>query len=510
MPSAESAKSIQSSGAEPIPPPLNLRYGAVLKSVLIYGGGVVAGKLASLILVPLYTRWLTQAEYGTLELLDVTQQAATKLLWSGFPYAVWYFYAQAEVGKPRNKVVSTGLWAALAVGGLGALAGSLLAPGISRALWGTEQKAVLLCIVFAGLMVAFPLEVAASWFRILDQPVRYVSAGMGRLALHTALAVVLLVVFGLGLQGILWSSLLSGAVVTCVVLWYTLRRTGFTLQRGLFLKMARYSGPAILVGSCSFLMHFGDRYFLRQWVSLSELGIYSLAYKFGMLVTLVQYAFQSYWNAQVFNIAARPGASVLLGRALTYLTLALCATAVSITACARPVIALLAPRSYAPAAALAPLVSIGYVLFALASFYQTLFYVKNRTGSDAVMSLLGAALAGLGYVVLIPRYRLWGAALATVFSFACSLAVGCVWSRRFAALQYERARLLKVVVPAAILTGLYAVMPRPGLPGDVAIGAAMIVLFAASLFGTGFFDPGEKEFARRCLTRVRSLCNAGW
>lgn len=470
--------------------------------MLIYGGGIVTAKLASLILVPLYTRWLTQAQYGTLELLSVTIDAVTKVLWGGFPYAVWYFYANAPAGDRRTRVISTGVWAALGLGIAGALAGSLLAPRVTTLVWGSADNATLLRIAFLGLICAFPLEVALSWFRILDEPFKYIGSNLARLLLNVALAVFLLVVCDLGLTGVLWSGVLSGSLVAAVVLVHTFRRTGFAIEPSLLARMARYASPAMFVGSCSFLVHFGDRYFLQRYASLADLGVYSLAYKFGMLVTLAQYAFQGYWNAQVFRVATRPSADALLGRALTYLTLALCAVGLTVTAFARPVVALLAPPAYAPSARLVPLVAAGYVMFGLSAYFQTLFYVKKRTGSDAILSAFGALLAGLGYVTLIPRYKLWGAAAATLLSFAGSLALGILWSRRFIAVRYEYGRLWKVVSPWAVLIILHSVAPPVGVLAGFGFGAASLGVFALTLLAARFFDPSEVEFARRSLVRL--------
>jgi O-antigen/teichoic acid export membrane protein len=473
------------------------------RSMLVYSAGILASKLASVILVPLYTHRLTQAQYGTLELLDVTIQAASKLMWEGLPFAFWYFYTQRNPGRDRNRVVSTGALGALGVGSAGALLGMALAPQISALLWGSARNALLVRISFAGLASAYPLEILIAWLRIIDAPVKCVASGIGRLVVQTAGAVVLLVVCGMGIAGVLWSSLLAGSALAVVLLVYTLSRTGLAFEPRLFGRMLAYATPSIFVGLCSFLIHFGDRYFLVRYVPLSELAIYSLAYKFGMLITLMQYAFQGYWNAQVFHIAKGPTSGEVLGRALTYLTLALCGATVAITAFVKPALRLVAPPSYEASAPLVPLICAGYVAFGLSSYFQTLFYVRKRTASDAIVNGAGALVVGVAYAALIPRYHLWGAAAATLLGFVATLAIGGWWSGRFITFDREWGRLLKVAAASATMVAVSLCLPLHSIYAQIGVGALVVLAYPALLYATGFFDQSERRQLREWLRRAR-------
>lgn len=473
-----------------------------VRSLLVYATGIVGSKLASLILVPLYTHLLTQAQYGTLELLDVTLQGASKLLWSGLPFAFWYFYANKNTEAERKRVVSTAALGALALGSAAALAGILLAPWISQLLWGSPANATLVRILFAGLACAYPLDLLLAWFRIIDAPVKFVVSGLGRLFLQISGVVLLLVVCGMGLAGILWSSVVAGATLAVVLFVYVLRRNGTAFEPRLFGKMLAYATPSIFVGLCSFLVNFGDRYFLVRSVPLAELAIYSVAYKFGMLITLMSYAFQSYWNAQSFHVAKDQSSGVVFGRALTYLTLALCGATLGITAFVKPVLRLVAPPAYATSAPLVPLICSAYVAFGLSAYFQTLFYVRKRTVSDAIVNGVGALVVVSGYAILIPRYHLWGAAAATLASFGTMLLIGAVWSRRFISVDFEWARLSKVIISAAALAAVYLFLPLRNVAAQVGAGVLALAGYPLLLFAAGFPNEGEKRVVARYLAKT--------
>jgi len=61
-------------------------------------------------------------------------------------------------------------------------------------------------------------------------------------------------------------------------------------------------------------MNFGDRFHSAALSLSRELGIYVLAYKFGLLMTFIYGSFQIYWSAQVFQIMRRDDAEPVFAR----------------------------------------------------------------------------------------------------------------------------------------------------------------------------------------------------
>ena len=51
-----------------------------LKSSLLYGAGTVSSKLIGFILIPLYTSYLTIADFGILSLVEITTTLITAII----------------------------------------------------------------------------------------------------------------------------------------------------------------------------------------------------------------------------------------------------------------------------------------------------------------------------------------------------------------------------------------------------------------------------------------------
>ncbi len=102
------------------------RHGAV------YGFGQVVGKCVAFLLIPLYTHFLSQSDFGALEVLNVANTLLGMLLGLGVATAVMRFYCSDDDEHSKKLTVST---AVVFITAVGIITFSLLcwgAPQISR------------------------------------------------------------------------------------------------------------------------------------------------------------------------------------------------------------------------------------------------------------------------------------------------------------------------------------------------------------------------------------------
>ncbi len=87
--------------------------------------------------------------------------------------------------------------------------------------------------------------------------------------------------------------------------------------------MLRFAMPLGFVGIAMFVIQSGDRFFLQRYVPLAEVGIYSVACKLGMRISLPQTAFNQYWFGQVYFLIRGDEAIDHFARINTYAMLVL-------------------------------------------------------------------------------------------------------------------------------------------------------------------------------------------
>ena len=107
----------------------------ILKSVarhfLVYGSGILLNRIVAFILIPVYTHYLATAEYGTLELLQLTTYVASMFLSMGISSAILRYYFEADDLTGQKEVVSTAFFSVWGLAVVGTLVLLACSPGIS-------------------------------------------------------------------------------------------------------------------------------------------------------------------------------------------------------------------------------------------------------------------------------------------------------------------------------------------------------------------------------------------
>jgi hypothetical protein len=123
------------------------RLKELLRHSAIYGVGSIIARVLAVLLLPLYTRYLSPSDYGLIETLVALSAVLTALVAQGMKSAFFRFYFDTAEPEGRYLVVRTAFWYVMAASTFVSLAGIVLAPQISWLLFGTHDHGRL---VIAG------------------------------------------------------------------------------------------------------------------------------------------------------------------------------------------------------------------------------------------------------------------------------------------------------------------------------------------------------------------------
>src|SRR5204862_3523796 len=113
---------------------------------LVYAAGLVLSKAVAFVMLPVYTRYLTPADYGLLQLLDMVLEVASIVAGSRLGAGIFRYYHKADSTEGRRAVLST---AAVVLGATYAFAATLLywfSPTIAQVVLGGPKDVALVRI----------------------------------------------------------------------------------------------------------------------------------------------------------------------------------------------------------------------------------------------------------------------------------------------------------------------------------------------------------------------------
>lgn len=470
----------------------------------LYTIGEVARSSLSFLLLPIYTRLLTPAEYAILGVVGPVFALLSALMALGMPAALvrFYFDYQDDPVTLRRYLGTVTIFG-VCCGLLGSLLLTLLGPAIfDRLLPNTPFNPYVLITVWnAGFTVVSVL--ALQLFRARQQAQRFITFSLVDFGLTTALIILLLVAMQMGVLGSLWGQLLAAVVMAAPALWVLARASSLNFSWRLLRASLRFSLPLLPFILGSWALNVSDRIVLDGLVSREALGLYTLGYQFGILLNLIAMALNNAWQPFFYQNAAEDQNAPMIGSFITYQVALMVLLALAVAMLAPELIRIIATPAYWDAAAIVPWIAAGYVARYLYFFPVNGMLYRKRTGWVAALTIAAAALnVGLN-VLLVPRFGVMAAAVNTLVAFVVLFIAAYVVSQRIFAIRYEWGRLLRLcMIALALFAVSWRLVPTAQVWWSLALDVALLACLPALLWLTGFFTPGEKARVRQVVGRL--------
>jgi O-antigen/teichoic acid export membrane protein len=472
-----------------------VRHAAVygLANLLIQAGGFI--------LVPLYARCLTRADFGVLEVLGrAAELIGGCLLIGGLRQALFTFHQQAQLERHRRRAVCAVLILVTTCCLLGGGAVLLFAGPIS-ACCGQDLDPGLLRLAVLGILLEPLAQMPLALLQARVESVAFVSVAIGQLLVRVALTVLFVVGLGLGVAGVFGATALTGALFGVVLIWRELARgvawPGWRRLR----DVLAFTLPFLPGGLCFFVLNNGDRFLLLAWHGKEEVAIYSMGYKLASVVgafTLVPLLMV--WGSHMYTVARQTDAPRAFGRAFTRILAAYLFVALGLALLENEAVFVLGGPAYGAAVPIVAPVLLASFCLTAATVMDSAFYVRRRTGLKLCITLAATVVIAALYWLLIPSLGGMGGALATLGGFAF-LAVGTyVVTQRIFPVVYEWGRVAAML---GLAVGLW-VLAR-WLPATSWVTAARIglwLLWPLLLWAGGAVSAEESQIVRSLLDHV--------
>ena len=470
----------------------------------VYSLGNILNKAVGFLLIPFYTHYLSTADYGTLELLDLSTALVALSLNMWMNASLLRYYHEFDDPQSRKSLVATALLSTAGVAAMAALAGIVLAKPLCSLILKSPIHYKLIWLISCNLFLTCLNSVSWSYLRAQQRSRQIVILNAVTLAFMLMLNIYFLTVLRTGFVGILYSSVISNLCITTGLTLYTLIQVGITFDARKLRALAAFGLPLIVTSLAAFELNFADRFFLEHYSTVSMVGLYALGYKFGfMLSFLIVQPFILIWGVRMYEVAKRRDSGEALARIAAYFTLLLTTAGLILSLVIRDVIGTFAAPRFFAAYKITPVVALAYVFYGMAYYFQTGLYIAKKT---KYLGLIGVACATTNIAlnfVLIPRFVAAGAAWATAASFLLMAGLAYMFSQKVYRIPYPGFRLVLPLVIAVAIYGVSLWIPAISRPASLGLRLVLIVAFALALLAFGFFDERETRQLRRAIQMTR-------
>ncbi len=459
-----------------------------------YTAASIVSKLIAVALLPLYTRYLTPADYGAAEVLFAAVVSASIVVRFGLIEALLRFYYKGDEDPAR--VVSTSFAALFWLSTVAALIALPFAGPISEALL-DRPAPDLARIAIGGLWVATLHEYLLTLFRLEERARAYFVTTIVNVLAAIALTIVLVVGQGEGARGLLLGSYVSGAAVVLALIVVHRRRLSLWVDGPLLRRLTRFGLPTMPAELSLYLLNFVDRIVIVRSAGLAEAGLYSLAVKFAQAVNVLVRGFQLAWPPLAYSIRDDGEARLAYAAIVTWFVAGCAFVVTGMWLFSRWIVRILAAPQFFDSYEAIGLIATGVTLYAL---YMVLVVILGRTGRTEFNfpATIAALLTNVALnLILVPPLGIVGAGLALVASYVVVVALMYVLTQRLFPVPYQWGRLARIVLVSAALVLLgELLLPTSGALGLV-LRIALWCFYPALLLLSGFFTAEERGWLAR-------------
>lgn len=468
-------------------------YKKAINHTAYYGAADVLRQLVGFIMLPIYTHYLTPEDYGVVQLFLVVISFVEVFLGMRMGQAIFRYYYLEKNIDDKKAVMST----AFIMTFFAALAAILIlvfnAETASKLALGNAHYKELMQIYAIILVTQAMEDYGLIYVRIHQRPGLFLIVSIFKLLLQLALNVYLIVILKLGVAGVIYSAVISTSVMALLAASYTFYHSGIHFSKNLAKKMVLFSYPLWISALASLYIGSADKYILRVFSGLDDVGIYALAGKFGILILVVVWMpFGNAWQALRYEIYEMKDPNAVYKRIFIILMLALSVIGLGLSLFSDVVIRLMADKAFWSAGVAVPILVISNIIMALTYFNNFGIFLKEKTSVIATGTYINAVVITVSLLIFVKLYGVMGAAIASLISASFNLFWIESASKKLYDMQLPWRRAILMSMAWILCYSLSYLLPE-SLPIEIAGKAAIFLLFIVLVFVSPILDDDEKK-----------------
>ena len=463
----------------------------------VYGLSTVLARVLNFFFVPLYTRMLSPAHYGTVTEFMAYIAILQVVLSMGLETGCFRFANKHE--RPKE-VFSSALCTVSVVSLLFFCVCLLLAHPIAAGLGYAGYKK---CIIYVGAILSMDTFTSILFARLrfehravkfaLFKTIKILGELTFNLLLFLALPGYLLrcpdsvithfVSATPDFSYVLFAIFLSGIVSLLLFIPLWVQKGAFCLHRALLKKMMRYSLPLMLAGLPGILNDFSDRILFRflipsERVWQSDLGIFQAGVKLAVLMTLFTQMFRFAAEPFFFAQAKEREGTALYAKVLNYFTafgvLIFLGVLLYID-----LFGLIIGPDFRAGISATPVMLFAYLLLGM-SFNVSMWYkLSEKTSYALYITCAGLLVTLVVNMLFMPRFGYMAAAWAHLFSYGVILVVNVALGQKYYPVPYNWGRIAGYLGAGLAIWGISLILTDLPLLGKWALHTLFVIGYLA-------------------------------
>lgn len=416
------------------------RETSLAKNTIIMSIGTVLPKIAMLITLPIITGMLTQAEYGTYDLITTLVSLFLPVATLQVQTAAFRFLIDCNEDKKKRDGVITNVIVFVVISSVISL--TVLYLALFKL---SPVIRIMICLYFFFDILFLTV---AQVVRGLSQPKLYALCTSVQPIVNMLLVVVLVYFLDGGLEGALIAMAVSVivALIIAVVKGHVLSKINLKLLSKKQLKeIIDYSWPMIPNSLSMWLLHFSDRLVLLKFIGIGATAVYGAANKIPSIYTLANSAFTLAWQENAAISSKDEDAAAYYGKMFDNILRILAGILAILIATTPLLFMILIQGDYGEAYGQMPVLLMAMFFSSISSFLGGIYVAHKRTKNVGGTTLIASAINLLVDLALVNYIGIYAASVSTLLSYMFLAFYRMKNVQKFQQIRYHYANMARYI-----------------------------------------------------------------
>lgn len=396
------------------------KYKDLAKNTVYVSIGTIGSKIIGIIMLPLYTRWLSVEEFGTVDAITIYSTLLLCLISMCISESIFVF--------PKNQPNT--------------IQGCYYSSGIAFCLLQFVLGFVLVLLInfISNFIKPQSIFISYSWFiylllvsSLIQAYTQSFTRSLNKMLVYSTMGIIqticislfsFILIPKLGVRGYVFAFIIANLISSVFAFIVAKHRNYFSLKRieKKYIKsMLKYSIPLIPNNIMWWLINGFNRPIMEIYLSLFSLGIYAVANKFSTILQSVFSIFGMSWFNSALDEYGKPGFEKFYNNCIKMISTFLFLSAYIIIILSEKLVQFLTTEDYYIAYKYIPFLLLSIVFSCLSGVIGCIFACVKKSVYYFYSSFFGGISSLLSLFLLTPIYGLYGVALSVLISHTLML-----------------------------------------------------------------------------------------
>jgi O-antigen/teichoic acid export membrane protein len=386
------------------------------KDTIIYGLTSYLSLAAAFFLTPIYTRILSKADYGIMDLFNTWNNFFLLILPLGLTSAILRLYSDFKDDELTKRKYLGTLF--LTILGSYTIYILIMIFFISPIRSFYFREGFVYSLYWISLLI-IPLQILTDYFQSLNRiefkKYIYLAINLTNFALLTGLGVMLVYFNEMGVMGFFIASLVATTLSFLIALYNSYEKIYLSFDFKIFKSAIKYSIYLLLVIVFLRFTYIVDRTLINSFFSIKEVGEYSIAMRLGNIMDIFIGGFTTAWFPYALSLMNAENRNDVYQKAFKYYLIIFTSIAFIICLFVKELLLFLAP-SYLSVEPIAYMIIANSVIAGTAHFFGLGIHIAKKSYFFILSASISFTVNVLFSYLLVQQIGMFGIVLGSILA----------------------------------------------------------------------------------------------